>query len=108
MIRRLLMTVQAVFDLSHSGATLLPALPANALTPPYPERVVLRLPDGQEIETRAHFSMTHFNRPYAERTIENTWMLVVALGDLSKADVPAGAEVWIETQNGVSSQASPG
>jgi hypothetical protein len=106
-MRRLLMTVQAAFDLSHVGATLVPALPAAALTPPYPERVVLKRPDGREIETRARFSMTHFNRPYSERTIESTWMLVVALVDLGKSDIAAGAEVWFEEPYDVKSSVSP-
>jgi hypothetical protein len=104
-MRRLLLIVEAAFDLPPGGATLLPALPADTLRPPFLERITLRLPDGREIETRARFSMTRFNRPYSERTIENTWMLVVARADGSKAEVPTGTEVWIEADGAVSSSA---
>lgn len=106
-MRRLLMTVQAVFDLAHIGATLAPALPLDTLRQPYPERVTLRLPDGREIETRARFSVTHFNRPYHERTIEDTWMLVVALAEMRKADVPVGTEVWVDIAGEVNPPAHP-
>ena len=108
-MRRLLLTIEAAFDtrLFPHGAILAPALPFDALTPPYPTVVRLKRPDGAEIETGARFAQTHFNRPYSERTIANTWMLTVALTDITKAGIPIGSEIWVELPNEVNPPASP-
>lgn len=97
-MRRLLMTVDAAFNFRPGGATLAPALPLDALPQPYPVTAALRRPDGSETSATVRFSVTHFNRPYTEGAIENTWMLTVWLPDLDKADVPAGSEIWLEAQ----------
>ncbi len=101
-MRRLLLTVEQAFDLAHIGATLAPSLPADALTPPYPTEVILKRPDGTEFTTRARFASAHFNRPYAQRTLDNIWRIVCALPDFSAADIPPGTEVWIELPADVS------
>jgi hypothetical protein len=93
-MRRLLLTVEGAFDIPGIGAVLAPTLLMDAIEAPYPTEVILKRPDGSEAMTRSRFGSVHFNRPYRQRALENTWGVTCALPDLRAADIPPGTEVW--------------
>lgn len=95
-MRYLLLTVERTFTLLPGVTTLSPDLPMDALPSLAPRLVTLKRPDGLATEALARFGTIHYNRPYSERTIENTWRLSVSFASITQEDVPPGTEVWIE------------
>ncbi len=83
-----LLTVEDVFDIPGRGLIVVPGPLVASFVSPGLFAVVLKRPDGQELESTASISFQFQTPPPKEHRF------TVILKGLAKADVAIGTEIW--------------
>jgi hypothetical protein len=96
-MRRLLLVVEAAFQIKHRGLVLTPTFPLDGEPKPPPTHVTLMRPDGSSRDAQVRWGTSHFNvAPDARPDITQVWRRECVLTDADASDVPPGTEVWYE------------
>ena len=59
------------------------------------ESVRIVTPDGQDFETPATFSLSHFNISDPTVSIDQRWRVTIMLPDKLSSDVPVGSKLFV-------------
>lgn len=62
------------------------------------ETVVVRRPDGSELEATAHISMSHLNLSDPEATSEQRWCVTLLFHGMTGDDVPDGSKILVSQE----------
>lgn len=83
-----LLTVEDVFDVPGRGLIVVPGPLVDSFSKLGQIEVLLKLPDGQEIEATAQVELQFQTPPPKEHR------LLVTLKRLAKSNIPIGTEIW--------------
>ena len=83
-----LLTVEDVFDIPGRGLVVVPGPLVESHASPAQIAVILKRPDGQELEATASITFQFQTPPPKEHR------LAMILKGLPKSDVPIGTEIW--------------
>jgi hypothetical protein len=83
-----LLTVEDVFDIPGRGLIVVPGPLLDSFASPAEIEVLLKRPDGQELETTASITFQFQTPPPKEHRF------AVILKGITKSDVPIGTEIW--------------
>jgi hypothetical protein len=83
-----LLTVEDVFDIPGRGLIVVPGPLLDSFASPAEIEVLLKRPDGQELEATASITFQFQTPPPKEHRF------AVILKGITKSDIPIGTEIW--------------
>ncbi|HVU87821.1 MAG TPA: hypothetical protein VHD36_10910 [Pirellulales bacterium] len=93
-----LCSVTNAFEIHGRGLVLVPDFSVPDGWKDREEVVVLEHPEGNRIESRAIFNLTHFNISDPTIPLDRRWRVVLLLPDLKKRDAPAGTKIFVSAE----------
>src|SRR2546423_11902169 len=93
-----LLTVQDCFLIEERGVVVIPDFSVPDGWKDRTETVAVTRPDGQEYETAAQFSMSHFRLLDRTASLDRSWRDVVLLLNRKKDELPAGSKISVSQE----------
>ena len=90
-----LLTVENSFEISGRGIVLIPDFAVPERWNDRVDSVILAIPGGQKIATKARFNLSHFSLSDANASVNERWRVVVLLLDVRKEQVAIGSKLLV-------------
>jgi hypothetical protein len=93
-----LLTVQDSFLIEGRGVVVIPDFSVPDGWKDRKETVAVTTPGGQEYETTAQFSISHFCLLDRTASLDKSWRIVVLLLNRKKEEMPAGSKISVSQE----------